>query len=125
MSNPFKTPEFKNLFQQWNKILEQDGLKEIENFDLEVPVLKTWHNLKWKNLNSDRLCELKHYYELASELLQTFEFKNKFHKRIWELHCDGLSVRKIARQINRKDFGKTVVHEIIILISQKSGLKSG
>lgn len=39
------------------------------------------------------------YYEKALELLNSHHFKNEIHKRIWELHCEGLSRGLIEKEI--------------------------
>jgi hypothetical protein len=123
VSNPFKTPEFKALFEKWNGILEKNGHKEIENFSLPDAPLKTWHNLKWKNLDPNKVSDIQKYYEEAFELLKTYVFKTETHRRIWELHCEGVSVRMISRIINRRKFTKTRVNVFILSVERSSGLK--
>ncbi len=122
MANPFKTKAFQKLFQKWNKKLEKQGHEEIEDFTLTDPPLKCWHNSKWKQVESFEETVL--YYQLASELLCHFEFENRTHRRIWDLHCQGLSVRQVALKVNRKKFTKTVVHTVIVGIQKKSGIKN-
>lgn len=127
VSSPFKTPEFRELFQKWNQILEDEGFGDAEDFSLPVPALKQWHNLKWKNpsqtLSADRIKDIKRYYDLADKMLETFVFKSPTHRRIWELHCDGLSIRKIADAVHQRKFNKTTVHLIIFEIEKAGGLR--
>lgn len=118
MSNPFKTPEFKRLFKEWNQVLEQEGLSEIEELQLPFSLRKSEHR-------TDKIKEKDRYYELAFDLLQTFKFKNDMYQYIWALHCNGITVRDISKMINQKKFSKTTVNRIIIEIEMESGLKNG
>lgn len=56
------------------------------------------------------------YYEGALKILETYEFQNIIHKKIWELHCQGIPERKIAQQI--EVYKKSMVHHIIAKISK-------
>ena len=122
MTNPFKTQKFKAEFQEWNKILEESGHKEIEDFKTNGYPLKCWHSYKWVNDSKLKQSITKTYYEIASDILRSFTFKNELQKKIWELHTSGLSVRKIAfiLQVKRK----TTVHGIILRIQRESGIKT-
>lgn len=121
----FKKPDFLELFKEWNQILEETGFKDAENFSLEgEPLLKCWHSQKWNNNEDKRKVEeTLNYLSLASNLLKDFPFESDTHKKIWELHCEGISSRKIAAFLNKKDFTKSPVHAIIVEIRKKSGLK--
>jgi len=129
--NPFKTPEFKALFREWNQKLRDDGFVDAEDFSLPDPALKSWHSLKWENESAQkREHEAKTYYALATELLHNgFAFKNDLFRRTWELHCQGMSERKIARVlrwqlIGYKGRGKTNIHDVIRAIQKAAGIKS-
>lgn len=133
LANPFKTPEFQKLFQHWNKVLEEDGFKDAEDFTLPEPPLKSWHSKKWMNcdgVGKKSLDQTTNYYELASELLHNgFEFKNDLYRRVWELHCQGMSVRKIEQALTFQLIGyigrtKSNVNDVIMNIQKKSGLKN-
>ena len=63
------------------------------------------------------------YFDQASEVLQYYHFRNETHKVIWELHCEGMSVRKIADYIKKKKFTKSVVNYVIQKIEKDTGLK--
>ena len=131
-TNPFKTPEFKTLFKEWNKALEASGHKEIEDFTLPEPALKSHHAIRWSTpsgefnwCHADKITQTKRYYELAEGLFETFDFESEAHRQIWVLHCEGGSVRKIAEAINQRRFSKSAIERIIVSIQRKSGLKSG
>lgn len=127
LTSPFKTPEFKALFKEWNQILEDGGLEEIENFDLPNPSLKKFHSNKWtlENGRAQDARDIKAYYEMAGDLLESFPFKTETQKRMWEMHCDGMSVRQIAQSLNQRGFTKTRVQVAIVTIERKSGIKRG
>lgn len=125
MSSPFKTPKFKQLFKRWNKYLVLSGHEEIEDFSRDEPTLKDWHTTNWNNTDPIRNEWRQQYYEMAEVLLRTFPFKCEEHRRIWELHCEGKSPRKIAKILNQKKFSKTTIYSVISSIEAKGGLKNG
>lgn len=133
MSSPFKTPEFKALFRQWNQILEKDGHQEIEDFTLPDVPLKIWEAIEWdkKTRATSRsaitIDANQQYYEIAERLLETFRFKSETHRLIWWLHCDGLSVRQISWELRfwLWDLPKSTVHDVVVKIERESGLKRG
>lgn len=126
--NPFKTKEFKALFKEWNDILIETGHKEIEDFNLPDPALKTWEKLRFHNTTSeDKIKETISYYEDCKTLLRKGSMNDCFetatHLKIWELHTEGLSVRKISLKINKKFFSKTVINDYIRKIEKKHGIR--
>lgn len=131
MSSPFKTPEFKALFQQWNQVLIEDGHEEIEDFTLPDPALIRWHSFSFSSpcckRDGERVEEIRGYHELAGRLLTEFRFKNDIHRLIWDLHCDGLSIRQIAHELRfwLWDLSKSRIHQVIARIEGESGLKRG
>ena len=50
-------------------------------------------------------------------------FETATHLKIWELHTEGLSVRKISLKINKKFFSKTVINDYIRKIEKKHGIR--
>lgn len=54
------------------------------------------------------------YYDRARDLLHHFEFESDIHKKIWELHCEGLSKRKIAAiiQIYKRETVGNIIKKI-------------
>jgi hypothetical protein len=131
MSSPFKAPEFKKLFKEWNERLKQSGFQDAEDFNLPEPALKSWHSLKWENERAEkRSVEATHYFELAQDVLHTFPFKTDVHRRTWELHCQGLSVRQISDRLDFQLIGykgkkRANVQLIIAAIQKAAGIKHG
>jgi hypothetical protein len=96
--SPRYDEEFKKLEKLWYDKLKSEGFEDIEH--------ASSRNLKEWDLNffRNQFCTIKYetsmeYYEKAKDLLLTFEFKNELHKKIWELHCMGLTEREIADKI--------------------------
>lgn len=57
------------------------------------------------------------YYEEALNLLKKYSFKNTSEKKIWELHCEGWTIREIEKKIKR--YKRQMIHNIITLISKE------
>lgn len=124
--NPFKTPEFKAQFREWNARLEEEGFKDAENFSLDRPPLKTWHSFRRFR---DRMTAqaTTDYFDDANEVLHSFRFESERAFRIWAYHCQGLSVRDIEEKLHSQMLGyhgitKTTIHRIITTIQKESGM---
>ncbi len=87
----------KKLQKEWYKKLQEEGFIDIETHSHKDTPLTTWHSLKWKNLSLEVMETTLEYNSMARDLLNTHDFQTETHKRIWELHCDGLSKRKIEK----------------------------
>lgn len=133
-ANPFKGPEFEALFQEWNEILKKDGHEEIEDFSRgDVPLLHwdSYYFVKPSRKEHSRvvypedIAQVTQYYQNAVALLETHRFKTKLHRLVWALHCDGLSVRQIVRDLEfwLYEIEKSYVHEIILSIAHETGLR--
>lgn len=110
----FKTKEFKALAKEWNKKLEASGHVEIEEYgkSLDTPFLIDYHSVKFqkKRVINYKMQTQLNYYLIAGQVLNTYAFKNAYHRKIWELHADGMSVRAIAKETGKD---KTTVWELI------------
>ncbi len=116
--SPFKTKNFKKLQDQWYKKLADSGFKDIEDTRMEEPMLFKHDNKIFLNLTPEQYSERLKYFDNARSLLFTFKFKNVLHKTVWELHCEGFSVREIETKLNRK-IRKSSVNNIIQDITLK------
>lgn len=92
--------ELQTLQGHWYKKLEDSGFIDIEDVEHPESPLKAWHSLKWNNINLDFKEKVEQYYQKARDLLHTYEFENDMHRRIWEMHTEGLSKRKIEIALN-------------------------
>lgn len=105
----------KRLEKIWYDRLKSTGFNDIE--DTDVGLLKEWDTNFFRN----RFVQVKfdattEYYSCAHHILLHHEFKNENHKRVWELHCQGYSERKIAQMI--KVYKKSMVHYVIAMIAK-------
>lgn len=92
--------DFKSLQAKWYKKLADEGFKDIE---------KEAQSLSGR-FKSKQVEQIQDYYDKASSFLNDYDFRNLKHKRIWDLHTQGLSTRKIAAIAK---FSKSDVHRII------------
>lgn len=122
VSSPFKTPEFRALYQEWNARLKGEGLGEepvrAREFTFRRIAEMTRHKISHMQIPN-----IRKYAQAADEVLHSFPFKNEVHRKIWELHCEGLSVRKISQAVGVGELGKSTVNDIIVRIEKASGLK--
>jgi len=107
-----KKTDLAQQLEYWDKKLAESGFEDIE--DRKTGLLKAWSgtisaringleprysgsagysSLIWKESQQD-------YYRAAGQVLHTGKFKSKKHKEIWKLHCDGLSTRQIAKELD-------------------------
>lgn len=107
---PKKKPSFEALQAMWDEKLRASGFEDIE--DRRTGLLKAWSgkgapnpygniqkkgggrytSLVWKISQAD-------YYRFAGHFLHAGKFKNKEHRNIWRLHCEGLSLSAIAKKL--------------------------
>jgi hypothetical protein len=117
--SPFKTKKFKKLFDKWNKKLVESGHDEIEDFSLPEPPLKSWDNFKFKKPSPEQFDAKQSYFQSARTLLEIYEFESEIHRKIWELHSEGFSIRQIVTKINKKKFKRDSIHNIILHIKKE------
>lgn len=112
--NPYKTKKFKALFAKWNKKLEKSGHEEIENLNLPVPTLKSFHStvFRKKALVKD-LDQERDTFLIATHMLNTYSFKNADEKRVWELYCEGKSTYETEEIMGKKGFKRSKIANMI------------
>lgn len=100
----------KDLLDKWYKKLEDEGFEDIERDEYS---LKEYHSSYFRNKHKQGSFEQKQrYYELAAQLLHSFPFTSTASKAIWRLHCTGMSVLAIAKELKLSD--KVVARSIDI-----------
>lgn len=92
--------ELKKLQREWDEKLKKSGFQEIEN--RENGLLKVWHSYHFQKQDQGRIESQSLYYEKAWEFFHRHPFKDLLELRIWELHCEGLSLRQIAKELRLK-----------------------
>lgn len=95
-----KAESLKKIQSEWYARLKGEGFIDIEDTERQDAPLKTWHSLKWQNVTRETWDAVSSYFDQAKALLDTYQFDTPMHKRIWELHCQGLSRRKIEKALS-------------------------
>jgi CRISPR/Cas system-associated exonuclease Cas4 (RecB family) len=88
----YQTTEFENLQKEWYEKLEKEGFNDLEKNE-------SWDYIRPEVFSGGK--EKAEYYLQASQFLQSHEFKSPVKKQIWELHCEGHSIRWIAAKLEK------------------------
>jgi hypothetical protein len=98
------TSDYKKLRTKWYAKLKKSGFKDIEADDDH---LKVWSS-KFSEQKSVTTWEAKEaYYYMANHFLNTYKFKSNLDRIIWEYHSNAISVRSIAKLLNKTKAIKT------------------
>ena len=107
--------QFQQLRAKWYAKLKSKGFNDIEQADGN---LKEWSSsrlikrsakaqatqIKWRE-------SAEEYYRYAGFFLNEYEFKTKFEKIIWTMHCEGDSTETISKKLNA--FSKTRIDKLL------------
>lgn len=102
----------KDLKRDWYRRLAEEGFKDIED---DRGQLKDFAGLRRVDLGG----LANEYFEMASEYLANGAFDNPEERLIWEMFCDGKSIRQIEKAL---DVYRFKVHKILIKYQKRSGL---
>lgn len=85
---------FRSLQRFWDHKLKKSGFRDIENRRGDL-VDSNWVRQSAK----DPICfEAKEeYFYQATQFLNTYAFKNKIEKKIWEMHSNGETYPRISK----------------------------
>lgn len=117
-----KASEFKRLEKEWYAKIRKKGFQDIESIEesLGDRPLIDWDAFRFGKMDPVVFKAIKDYYEQAWDLLLTYKFANKDHKRVWRLHASGVPERDIAQKTS---YRKSMVHYLIDKIARINGLK--
>ena len=104
-------PDLKAAQDEWYGRLKREGFKDIEDASHPSRKLIDWHKDRFSEVSEVQRLAAEYYYDKAKDLMHTYKFKNETHRKIWELHCDGVSNRKIEPLIERMEI--TYKHSMI------------
>lgn len=107
---------FDKLKKLWYKKLEKSGFKDIEQ---DEDNLKVW-TIKLSTSQYKNGPEKQTYYYMASQFLNTHEFKNHIDRIIWEYHCEGISYRNISKLLRKARVSKLTYNGIYLRIKNLS-----
>lgn len=98
-----KSKNFKNLQVKWYSKLKKSGFEDQEHDEEHLKQYSGKTGIKDDQLRSGltALGETYkyNYYLKAREFLDTFKFKNKTERKMWELHSEGIGIRVIANKL--------------------------
>lgn len=93
-----KKTEFEVLKEKWYKKLKKSGFNDIEQ---DEDNLKAWSS-KFATQKVKDLYESKQaYYYMATQFINDYVFSSKIDQIIWEYHAEGISMRDIAKTLNK------------------------
>lgn len=89
-----------DLLREWYEKLKDSGFDDIENPFKDDQNIKAWHSFDFAAIDPIYFEAKAEYYLKASKLLHRDDtFYSKTERHIWELHCEGVSCRKIAELV--------------------------
>lgn len=92
----YETNEFKKLNAKWGQKLSESGFEDIESGEdsaiVRPQIIKTQ---KSQYIGGNQ------YFALCQEILRTFQFKRDLHRKIFELHTAGRSLREIEADLKK------------------------
>lgn len=128
-SDTFRTKKFLELKEKWYKKLEKSGFDDIET---DEDNLKEWDTSIFSRYNQHTIGAKEEYFRLAGQFLNTYQFKNKRDRLIWELHAEGLSFNDIAKRLKSAGFkvnSRSSMHLTVKSLSkemlEQSGITTG
>lgn len=117
----FRSKEFKKLESEWYAIVSESGFVDIEDTVNEERPLKDWHGSSLgrdaTRRGPEAIKATMTYYSCAAELLHVYQFQDPLHRKIWELHCEGMPVREIAKRVKKIKY--VMVHYVIARIRKE------
>lgn len=112
----YNDKKFIALKRKWYQKLKKAGFDDIEVMAKDGNLYDLLrYPLRFDPSSPERIAQQK-YFNLARSFIYDYKFKNKFEKKCWEFHAEGLPYRKIA-SILKKD--RNFVYNIILRIRKK------
>ena len=98
----FKSEKFKALKNEWYSKLKESGFDDVEQNDADEN-LKQWHAFYFQARHDPDAFSYKEvYFQNAQSFLEAHEFETEFQRIVWDLHCEGGSLRQIAYALSSK-----------------------
>lgn len=102
---PKKKPQDLNQLKTvWYRKLKQSGFKDIER---DEDTLKSWSSIFQYQKPGNNAQSKEEYYRYATHFLEEHNFETELQRIIWEYHSNGLSMRNIAKTLNKTKVTKT------------------
>jgi hypothetical protein len=98
--NFFQSNSFKKQRDYWYRKLIESGFEDIEKCFLnnqDESYLRKWDGFYFQlRYHTSRFKMIRDYYRYTSYFLENYCFDSIKEKRIWEMHSEGIPVRKIS-----------------------------
>lgn len=114
MDKFYRTKAFFDLNKEWKAKLSEAGFTDLERGPTEYSELPPSVNVHTSRFKTREVTE--EYFDLALEYLSHGKFKNTTQRHLWELHCQGLSLAEIAKEMK---LGKSTVFYHVKLIKRR------
>lgn len=92
-----KPKTYEELRKIWYAKLEKSGFQDAED---DYGHLKVYHSYKFMDKSFDHTPEqmelVQAYYSQAGQLLEEFKWKDRTHRKVWELHTQGKTLLEIS-----------------------------
>ena len=108
----WETPEFLKLKIEYDKRLAASGFVDIEDQKYSEPRLKVY-DAKIRTMDPIAVATKTEYYHRCYQFLCNHEWSNAIHKKIWQLHSEGIGTRAISKAIKEKKHQPDTVLRII------------
>lgn len=109
---PKSQKEFAALQKEWYDYLKHKGFEDIEWVDHRTGYGQNSDNLKSPSSYVAKQYDpaVEEYYRKCRIYLEHGEFESKLLRYVFQLHTEGLSYRKIAKEVRKRKqwFGRTI-----------------
>ncbi len=108
----------KKLQAQWDAKLKKSGFEDAET---KSGQLKAWHKLDIMRRfqHSDAATKME-YFVSAGRFLYDHKFESATDRAIWELHCQGMTLREILKVLQGSQVAsKWKVHQIVLRLKKE------
>lgn len=96
----FDSTKFKQLKSKWYKKLVKSGFRDIENSRGDLVDHRSTQDL-WRRINgsTEVFDAVQSYFYWAGDMVSRGVFASMLDKKIWKLHAEGWSTRRIAHDV--------------------------
>lgn len=102
----WKSREFKTLQDHWYKRLESEGFQDNEVRVGDFVVLKQRAARPYRDLGELSRETKECYYRILAQQVQEAEFRNDVDKLVLTWFADGMKIKKICEELERRGIGR-------------------
>lgn len=107
-----------DLQKKWYEKLKKSGFEDIESSN---GALKVWASSYHKLRLSHNFEYKEAYARKAGQFLHEHKFSDSRDRHVWEMHCEGISIRETVKRLKKKNFKayKFLVEEILARLKKE------